>query len=467
MIGYQAQAATNWNNSNIKKVIQTQVEEFEPRLGVPKALTLKSIKAARKQNAKYCDIGVWSMYFPPEDRGVIKGFASTEGNSLFKHRSNTDEFGSFIYRNVLKGIIENNLEKLKSDFLFAVNKKAFTSLKASTFTDAFPNYPMFGEPKMRAHSALLTMAVSYAVLESQLSDNEKEAAKNWGRIFFANMKTYEDGTSSLTAILNGAGPDRNSIKIMAMSAWSMVTEDKTLFKKSLSWYLAALEQIQDGGFHKHFIKNHRSKEIKYHNDTYGALSIAAFFFEEAGFPALSYKNSTGNSLADGLDMLFNYLGGKNIGRKLPEPQKLEDVNYHSRGNYGTIAYAEYLKLMVPDGLSPEFNKVLNQMRNTGRLEKSMSRNGLYSVIHGGYTTCLLAMDMRPNANTNSAISNQSESALSQLLDFYNHADFDQRSCLIRTIGSTDLWVMFKSNAKLPSKRLEERRQEAYEKCSAN
>ena len=175
------------------------------------------------------------------------------------------------------------------------------------------------------------------------------------------METYKDGASSLTTILNGAGPDRNSIKIMAMTAWSMVTEDKTLFKKSLSWYLAALEQIQDGGFHKHFIKNHRRKEIKYHNDTYGALSLAAFFFEEAGFPALSYKNSYGNSLLDGLNMLFNYLGGEKIGRKLPEPQKLKDVNYHSRGNYGTIAYAEYLKLMISDGLSPEFNKVLNQM----------------------------------------------------------------------------------------------------------
>jgi hypothetical protein len=409
MIFFQAQAAGNWTNSksssDIKKVIQTQVEEFEPKLGVPQALTLKSIKAARKRNTKYCDIGGWSMYFPPEDRGVIKAFTTTKGNSLFNHRSNTDEFGSFMYRNMLKGISENNLKKLRSDFLFAVNNEAFTSLKASTFTDAYPNYPMFGEPKMRAHSALLTMALSYAVLESQLSGKEKEAAKNWGRIFFANMETYKDGASSLTAISNGAGPDRNSIKIMAMTAWSMVTEDKTLFKKSLSWYLAALEQIQDGGFHKHFIKNHRSKEIKYHNDTYGALSVAAFFFEEAGFPALSYKNSNGNSLLDGLNMLFNYLGGEKIGRKLPEPQKLRDVNYHSRGNYGTIAYAEYLKLTISDGLSPEFNKVLNQMRNTGRLEKSQSRNGLYSVIYGGYTTCLLAIDMRPNTNTNSATSN--------------------------------------------------------------
>ena len=33
------------------------------------------------------------------------------------------------------------------------------------------------------------------------------------------------------------------------------------------------------------------------------------------------------------------------------------------------------------------------MRNTGKLKNSQSRNGLYSVVHGGYTTCFLSKDI--------------------------------------------------------------------------
>ena len=73
-------------------------------------------------------------------------------------------------------------------------------------------------------------------------------------------------------------------------------------------------------------------------------------------------------------------------------------------------------------------------------------------------------NQKKNTSMDSGNSNNSESTISEVLDFYNDADFDQRSCLIRTIGSSDLWMMFKSNAKLHSKRLEERRLEAYEKC---
>ena len=73
-------------------------------------------------------------------------------------------------------------------------------------------------------------------------------------------------------------------------------------------------------------------------------------------------------------------------------------------------------------------------------------------------------NQKKNTSMDSGNSNNSESTISEVLDFYNDADFDQRSCLIRTIGSSDLWMMFKSNAKLHSKRLEERRLEAYKKC---
>ena len=39
------------------------------------------------------------------------------------------------------------------------------------------------------------------------------------------------------------------------------------------------------------------------------------------------------------------------------------------------------------------NVILNKMRNTGKLKNSQSRNGLYSVVHGGYTTCFLSKDI--------------------------------------------------------------------------
>ena len=182
-------------------------------------------------------------------------------------------------------------------------------------------------------------------------------------------------------------------KIMAMAAWGKIMKDEVIFKKALKWYLASLELINKDGFHIKFIKNHKTKEIKYHSDTYGALSVAAYFFETSGFPALSYKNSDGSSLYKGLIMLFEYLNKKPISRKFPEPQKLVTITYHSRSNYGTIAYAEYIKLLRPEGLSDSFNVILKQMRNTGIREKSQSDNGLYSVIHGGYTTCFLAKDI--------------------------------------------------------------------------
>lgn len=384
-------------NATLKK-IKTIVNEFQPNLGIPKNLSYESLKVSRKKNSKYCDLGVWSIHFPKQDIGVIKSFATTIGDSLYNHRQNTDEFGAFIFRRMLQGVKNNNLNPLKIAFLLAIKNEAFTTLKASTFTDAPRGYPMFGEPKMLAHSALLTMTLSYAVLAEELTVKETEMFKNWGKKFFYNMTEYDDKVSSLSRILEGYGPDRVSIKIMAMAAWGTIMKDRIIFDKALKWYLAALEQIDENGFHNHFIQGHRTKEIKYHNDTYGALSVAAYFFEITGFPALDYKNSNSSSLLDGLDLVFRYLDGKSIPRNLPEPQKLSQIMYHSRSNYGTIAYAEYIQLLRPEGISDSFNKILQKMRNTGRIPKSQSRDGLYSVIHGGYTTCLLALDIRTNQN---------------------------------------------------------------------
>ena len=393
-ISFNANAKCGFNCKKIIKHIEKVTDNFQPNFGIPNALSYKSLNNAFDRNMKYCKLGPWSSHFPKENFDVIKPFVETKGNNLYLHKSNSDPFGSFMFRTMLKGIRIKNLDKLKKAFFKVLERNAFTTLKASTFTNAHKNYPVFGEPKMRAHSVLLTMTLSYAVLSDELNSKEKLLFKNWGNKFFQNMSKYDDQVSSITSVLIKNGPDRVAQKIMAMAAWGKIMKDEVIFKKALKWYLASLELINKDGFHIQFIKNHKTKEIKYHSDTFGALSVAAYFFETSGFPALDYKNSNGSSLYKGLIMLFEYLNKKPILRKFPEPQKLATITYHSRSNYGTIAYAEYIKLLRPEGLSDSFNVILKQMRNTGIREKSQSDNGLYSVIHGGYTTCFLAKDIK-------------------------------------------------------------------------
>ena len=165
------------------------------------------------------------------------------------HKSNSDPFGSFVFRTMLKGIRIKNLDKLKKAFFKVLERNAFTTLKASTFTNAHKNYPVFGEPKIRAHSVLLTMTLSYAVLSDELNSKEKLLFKNWGNKFFQNMSKYDDQVSSITSVLIKNGPDRVAQKIMAMAAWGKIMKDEVIFKKALKWYLASLELINKDGFH--------------------------------------------------------------------------------------------------------------------------------------------------------------------------------------------------------------------------
>ena len=398
-ISFNANAKCAFNCKKIEskkiiKLIEKVKNDFQPTLGIPDALKYESYLKAYKRNMKYCELGPWSIHFPKENFDVIEPFVTTIGNNLYSHKSSASPFGSFMFRKMIRGVHVNDLSELKMAFLKVLESDAFTSLKASTFTNFPRGYPVYGEPKMRAHSVLLTMTLSYALLSEELSNKEKLLFKNWGNKFFQNMSKYDDQVSNISSILNKKGPDRVAVKIIAMAAWGKIMKDEPMFKKALKWYLASLELINKDGFHIHFIKNHKTKEMQYHNSTYGALSVAAYFFETSGFPALDYKNSNGSSLLKGLNILFEYVNKKPIPLKLPEPQKLKQITYHSRSNHNTIAYAEYIKLLRPEGISDSFNVILKKMRNTGKLKNSQSRNGLYSVVHGGYTTCFLSKDIK-------------------------------------------------------------------------
>lgn len=400
-ISFNANAKCAFNCKKIErkkiiKLIEKVTNDFKPTLGIPDEISYEQFKRAYNRNKKYCQLGVWSIHFPKENFDLIEPFVFTYGKNFYAQRTNADTFGSFMFRKINDGIFHEDLSELKKAFLYVLETNAFTTLKPMSFSNMPRNYPVFGDVKAWAYSVLFTMTISYSVLVEKLNNNEKLLFKDWGNKFFQNMSKYDDQVSNISSILNKKGPDRVAVKIIAMAAWGKIMNDKVIFKKALKWYLASLELINKDGFHIHFIKNHKTKEIKYHNSTYGALSVAAYFFETSGFPALDYKNSNGSSLLRGLNVLFEYLNKKPIPLKLPEPQKLKEVTYHSRGNHNTIAYAEYLKLLRPEGLSESFNVILKQMRNTGRRKNSQSRNGLYSVTHGGYTTCFLAKDITTN-----------------------------------------------------------------------
>jgi hypothetical protein len=384
------------NKIKIIKLIEKVTNDFKPTLGIPDEISYEQFKKAYDRNKKYCQLGVWSIHFPKENFDVIEPFVNTSGKDFYTQKTNANPFGSFMFRKMLRGVRVRDLSEIKMAFLKVLESNAFTALKPMSFSNMPRNYPVFGDVKAWAYSVLFTMTMSYSVLIEELNNNEKLLFKNWGNKFFQNMSKYDDQVSNITSILNKKGPDRVAVKIMAMAAWGKIMKDEAMFKKALKWYLASLELINKDGFHIHFIKNHKTKEIKYQSSTFGALSVAAYFFETSGFPALDYKNSNGSSLLRGLNIIFEYLNNKPIPLKLPEPQKLKDVTYHSRSNHNTIAFAEYIKLLRPEGISESFNVILKQMRNTGKRRNSQSRNGLYSVIHGGYTTCFLAKDIIDN-----------------------------------------------------------------------
>lgn len=374
--------------------IRTIATSFSPKFGNLQEFYWHERLSKLKENKKYCSTGVWSGKFPRngfnEDSSLISQKIWVTGDNLYNHFSNAWPFGIWLYRNQLRALGADNPSILIEPLMAAVTSKAFTQIEPVRFKNAPKNYPQYAEQKAHAYMVLMTIALSYASVEEYLKDQQRQSFKTWGAHFFESMKQYDDGIDTLQDIIKLAGPDRASIKIMGLTIWASVMKDESLLREALGQYLAAIEAINVFGWHKHFMKGHKLNEIRYTNDTYGALAITAFFLERAGFPAWNAKNSDGVSLKNGVAALLNYLE-TGADPKIPEPQKsLEQMLYHSRSDVGTLAWTEYVNLIPNHDLEPRFLKLINKMRNTGPLPKSQSRDGLYSFVHGGYTTCFLA-----------------------------------------------------------------------------
>ena len=374
--------------------IRSAANSFNPDFGDIKEFYWNERLTKLKENQKYCSAGVWSEKFPrngfTEDESLITEEIRVIGDNLYNHFSNAWPFGIWLYRNQLRALGANDPSILTKPLMAAVTGKAFTQMEPVRFRNAPKNYPQYAEQKAHAYMVLMAMALSYASVEEYLNDQQQESFKTWGIQFFESMKQYDDEVDTLEDIIKLSGPDRGSIKIMGLTIWASVMRDESLLREALGQYLAAIEAINASGWHKKFMKGHKLNEIRYTNDTYGALAITAFFLERAGFPAWNAKNSDGVSLKDGVTSLLNYLE-TGADPKIPEPQKsLEQMLYHSRSNVGTLAWTEYVNLIPNHGLEPRFLKLINKMRNTGPQPQSQSRDGLYSFVHGGYTTCFLA-----------------------------------------------------------------------------
>jgi hypothetical protein len=454
-LGFQAQAAVKWNNSNssadIKKSIQTKVEDFDnwkkakaqkPVSPINRDMSLvlwdfsPDIKICSRQRTRLTtvkpgafDSTVYGYKWPERSIGAPRFFRDNAliMNTVLAMKPDSLEANEFL--NIL-------LERL----LVAANREAFTN---PDFEGPGGSSPTFIQTIIVRN---VSLAVSMLRQRSKLNLNDPNFKKieQW---VYQVMSTMEE---------RGTSRDHKASSYVSQMSWGAASSNRELFEEGRR------------RFTKFLSKPKRNLELgdglRNNNEVMHTALFGAYLLQING--NVGYELPVGNATLD--KAVYAHAGVilETRDKKVKTRGDLKDParSIFRRTGFGT--HLAWIPIYLSSPGSSSTQEAVKALHKAVSLADSSEYFGTYIGLHSG---CMFAfeMDMRPNTNTNSVIANQSKSALPQILDFYNNADFDQRSCLIRTIGSADLWVMFKSNAKLPSKRLEERRKEAYEKCSIN
>nr|WP_309503467.1 alginate lyase family protein [uncultured Roseovarius sp.] len=344
-------------------------------------LNADSMSAKAKNMGRYCKPYWNSSWLGP--KSAVRSYPTVRalGTDLAKYKDNTGPMVALLHQYNVTAARTGNVSQLKSVMLDMAAKGHFTKLtpfKPQTWYGKklswLASYNGYAEPAYSAAVFLSAAAQSYALIEPQLSSDEKKLLKSWGsRIYRASQNARDDSKKNAL--------DRRAGKAAGFTSWGAATGDQKIYRAGVAHFKSVVGHIRRDGRDDFFTEKDfmDGRELKYLSFTYGHLSVAAAIMESRGEAGFSYRKS-GGTLADGLNYVISRSFDPSLRKHIAKKQ--EDVRFASNPRHLTVSSWAYMEFAARSVY------VRQNVPGWKRALLVRGNGGFYGGNHGGYTSCL-------------------------------------------------------------------------------